>query len=62
MLCENEYCIYQKSKKCMLDTISIDEFGRCSECIVPNFPYKALEKAKEKTLKKLELEDKQISL
>lgn len=39
MICENEYCIYQKNRKCTLDTISVDEFGKCSECIIPNIPY-----------------------
>ena len=59
MICENEYCIHQKNRKCTLDTISVDEFGKCSECIIPNIPYNLLEKAKKKTLQKLETEDKQ---
>lgn len=46
MLCENEYCIYQKNRKCTLDAISINEFGNCSECIIPNIPSKILEKIK----------------
>lgn len=46
MLCENEYCIYQKNRKCTLDDISINEFGNCSECIIQNIPSKILEKIK----------------
>lgn len=43
MMCENEYCIYQKNRAGMLDIISIDEFGKCSECIIPNIPHDFLE-------------------
>lgn len=39
MMCENEYCIYQNNRACMPDIISIDEFGKCSECIIPNIPH-----------------------
>lgn len=59
MLCENEYCIYQKNRKCTLDTISINEFGNCSECIIPNIPSKILDKIKKERLEILESEDNQ---
>ncbi len=62
MLCENEYCIYQKNRKCTLDAISINEFGNCSECIIPNIPSKILEKIKKERLEILESEDNQKTI
>ena len=61
MMCENEYCIYQKNRACMLDIISIDEFGKCSECIIPNIPHDFLEGLKRETFKIIESADKQKS-
>ena len=61
MMCENEYCIYQKNRACMLDIISIDEFGKCSKCIIPNIPNDFLEELKRETLKIIESSDKQKS-
>lgn len=61
MMCENEYCIYQKNRACMLDIISIDEFGKCSECIIPNIPHDFLEELKRETFKIIESSDKQKS-
>lgn len=45
----------------MLDIISIDEFGKCSECIIPNIPYDFLEGLKRETFKIIESLDKQKS-
>ena len=61
MMCENEYCIYQKNRACMPDIISIDEFGKCSECTIPNIPHDFLEGLKRETLKIIESSDKQKS-
>lgn len=61
MMCENEYCIYQKNRACMLDIISIDEFGKCSECIIPNIPNDFLEELKRETFKIIKSSDKQKS-
>lgn len=61
MMCENEYCIYQKNRACMLDIISIDEFGKCSECIIPNIPHDFLEGLKREAFKIIESSDKQKS-
>lgn len=33
MDCENYLCIYENNHKCVLDNISIDSLGMCSECI-----------------------------
>lgn len=33
MFCENEFCIYQENRQCILDKISLDIQGRCKECI-----------------------------
>ena len=60
-MCENEYCIYQKNRACMLDIISIDEFGKCSECIIPNIPHDFLEGLKREAFKIIESSDKQKS-
>ena len=45
----------------MLDIISIDEFGKCSECIIPNIPHDFLEELKRETFKIIESLDKQKS-
>ena len=54
MNCENEFCIYQKDKKCLLDRISIGESGCCEECLYIHLPTEALENLKEKSRKKYE--------
>ena len=54
MECENSFCIYQSQGKCLLDNISIDISGMCTECIYPDIDEKILNKAKSKLLKKYE--------
>lgn len=56
MNCENNFCIYQNKDKCILDEISIDSSGMCTECIYPNIDEKILNQAKLKLLKKYENE------
>ena len=51
MKCENNYCIYQYEDKCILDEISIDSLGMCTECIYPDIDEKTLNEAKTKNLK-----------
>ncbi len=36
MYCENDFCIYQDDRHCILNRIHIDVMGCCSECIVIN--------------------------
>ncbi len=47
MNCENEYCIYNKEYKCILDEITLDIQGKCIECIYVDIPSQQLEKLKE---------------
>ena len=47
MKCENEYCIYNKKYKCILDEITLDIQGKCIECIYVDIPSQQLEKLKE---------------
>lgn len=48
--CENTFCIYQEDGTCLLEHISLDEGGRCTECTLINLEKETLEKAKKKTL------------
>lgn len=43
MECLNDFCIYQKDEKCMLDRISIDTLGMCDSCIKTNIDEQILE-------------------
>ena len=54
MLCENEFCIFQKNSKCILENISLDILGQCTECIYVNINPSDLQDLKQKQLKKLE--------
>ena len=42
MICENTYCIYWENKRCILDNISLDETGRCRDCIYIDIDPKSL--------------------
>ena len=53
MNCDNNYCIYADDGKCILDSISIDALGMCSECIFAEFDEEILKKAKRKMLDRL---------
>ncbi len=33
VLCENEFCIYQKNNICTLDKIELNSMGICDSCI-----------------------------
>jgi len=33
MQCENEYCVYYKENKCVLEQVEIDSLGMCATCI-----------------------------
>ncbi|MBR6513745.1 MAG: hypothetical protein IKT46_02805 [Clostridia bacterium] len=50
MNCENEYCIYNRKNKCVLDSISLDIQGKCIECIYVDIPADQLEKLKEEQI------------
>ena len=51
--CEFTHCIYNKQKKCVLDTVSINSLGMCENCIIPDVPAKTIEHYKKITLKSL---------
>lgn len=53
MECENNLCIYCKKRRCILDSISLDAVGMCSDCVVINIDSVILEKAKADLLQKL---------
>lgn len=40
MQCENYFCVYEKSSKCLLETIGINTLGMCNECILVNLTEK----------------------
>lgn len=37
MDCENSMCIYNDDDICLLDHISVDSVGLCTECIMVSF-------------------------
>lgn len=55
MKCENNFCIYQDKGRCILNKVSIDSLGMCTECTYPNIDEKILNQAKLKLLKDYEI-------
>ena len=53
IVCENEFCIYQKEGSCILESAHLDIQGRCVECIYINIEEDALNKLKENLLRSL---------
>ena len=54
MKCENAYCIYNRGFECLLDEVSIDSLGLCSDCITVSLDKKYLEAEKERQLRDVE--------
>lgn len=50
LLCENEFCIYQKQGMCILDKIQLDIQGNCTDCIYINVDKDTLNTLKEELL------------
>lgn len=50
MICENIFCIYQKENTCILEEISLDSLGTCSECILIDLDEVFLSEEKQKIL------------
>ena len=50
MVCENNYCVYNSDNECILEKISIDTLGMCTECIYPDIDEKILKKYKNEFL------------
>ncbi len=51
--CENSLCIYQENGACALDSVTLDEGGRCGDCILVNIDKQTLESEKIKALQQL---------
>ena len=51
MLCENELCVYQENGECILEEISIDAIGNCTECTLVDINNEILKQAKQKFIK-----------
>lgn len=46
ILCENEFCIYQQSGKCVLTSLEHDNVGNCTSCVLINLTQPELDKKK----------------
>lgn len=57
MECENVFCVYEKDGKCILDKVSLDITGQCTECITVEIENVIIAKAKNNFLKKYNFED-----
>ncbi len=53
--CELDYCIYNRSGKCIVGQIQINSFGMCDEFIIVSIDKEYLEGAKQKQLEDIEL-------
>lgn len=53
MKCENLFCLYEENGNCILDEISLDIIGQCTDCIYVDIPQKDLNKFKSIHLKKM---------
>lgn len=54
MKCENKFCIYWSKDTCILDNVTLDCMGLCSDCIQVNIEDHLLEKYRERLLEELE--------
>jgi hypothetical protein len=54
MNCDNNYCIYNKERKCRLTEVSVNELGRCDDCIIVSLEEDFLEAEKERQLAEIE--------
>jgi len=53
MKCENGFCIYQENDECLLEEISLDILGQCTDCIYIDLEEKTLNQVKEYMRKRL---------
>lgn len=54
MKCRNEFCIYEKNGKCILEKIELDITGTCEDCIYADIPTRILEYKKDELRRKYE--------
>ena len=52
--CENIFCIYWDSDKCLLDSVKHDIQGRCDSCIYIDINERKLKKFRKAHLEKIE--------
>ena len=50
MNCENNFCIYCDSDICKLESISINGWGMCDDCIMVSIEEETLQKHKKKQI------------
>ena len=62
MKCENNFCIYQYKGRCVLNKVSINNLGMCSESIYPDIDEKILNQAKSKLLEDYQNSDKNFNI
>ena len=55
LLCENEFCIYQKEGSCILESVQLDIQGNCVDCIYVRVKEESLNNLKKDSLKDLSL-------
>ena len=54
MICDFDYCVYNKKFTCILDRIQINSLGMCEQCEIVTVPRGNLEKYKKKRLEEIE--------
>lgn len=54
MICEVEYCIYNRNFMCILEATEINSLGMCEECILILLDKDFLEAEKERQLRDIE--------
>ena len=54
MICENEYCIYNKGGNCLFERVTINTLGMCDDCTIVSLDKEFLEAEKEQQLKKID--------
>ena len=45
--CENRFCVYWEGSNCVLDSVSLDELGLCSDCVYVVIEEDILQKKRE---------------
>ena len=60
MICDNDYCIYWKKNKCILDEIYLNNIGLCESCINVYIPDDELKKMRKEQLAKIEALDTEL--
>ena len=54
MICENDFCIYNRNLECILKAISLDIDGKCTQCIYISIDKTTLNNIKAKSLMDIE--------